>query len=170
MHFWAGRQGKGVTEKTAQSRKGRRCVKNCAKGCGKKRATATNKLVATPNTELATAKNSRLRLIEVATHSETDANKAQTDLQNPQTRFVKVEQEETLTQEDLDIVREQSVRSVKAAEIALRQLTEMSNRDETVKVEAKSLKSQMDGVVRTRDAVSSSANEKGRKKNVRVSK
>lgn len=137
-------------------------LKAAPKGRGKKRATTADKRVATPKTEHAYAPFSLVRLIVVATRSEEDANKGRSDLPNLQARLVKVAQEEMLDREYLGKVREQSAGSAKAAEEALRQLTEMSTPAQALEVEVKISKSQTDGVAKTRDNMITSAHAKGR--------
>lgn len=83
--------------------------------------------MATLKKKLASAVALKFRLVKVATRSETDTFKARTDLQNLRARVVKVELEAMLAREDLDKVREPSAEAAKAAEKALRQLTEISH-------------------------------------------
>lgn len=127
-----------------------------------KRATVADKRLAAFETERSSAEDTHLRLAELATHSEADANRARTDLRDAQARLFVVEQKAKLARKALDKVREQSARSAKAAEESSHQLTEVSTRAKSLEAEVKSIKSQMSEVVNVRDYANSSASEKGR--------
>lgn len=76
--------------------------------------------------ELANAKTSRLRLADVATRDEADADKARTDWQNAQVRLVETQQEAKMARGGLAKIREQAAKLYKAAEKTFRQLTDKS--------------------------------------------
>lgn len=136
MYSWAGHRGKGVTEKLADLEMDNAASKTAPKGRGKKRATAANKRVATLETELVDAKTLHLRLVQVATRSEADFNKARTDLRHFQAHLGEVEQEVKLAREDLGKLRKQFAGLAKSAEKALRQLMEVSNQVQAIEIEA----------------------------------
>lgn len=121
-------------------------------------STAADKRVATIETEIANAKASHSRLVEVATRAEAEADKARIDLQNSLARLIVVEQGAKLAREELDRVWEQFTGLAKASEEALLQLREVSNRSQGFEVEIKSLKLQLDGAVKTGNEAISSAN------------
>lgn len=120
-------QAKESREKLATCENANVALRTALKSRRKKRATATNKCVATLGAELANNKSLHLQLVAVATCSQTDTSKALFDLQNSQTSFVEVEQEAKLSRKDADKARKQSAGLVKVAEKSLCQLTEMSN-------------------------------------------
>lgn len=154
-------EAKELQEKLANREKADDASKTTSKS-RKKRATADGSRAPTFKRELANAKASHWRLVEVINLSEADANKAQTDTQDSQTRLIEVEQETKLAREDLDKVREQFAGSAEAAEKVLRQLMEMSSRAQALEVEVKSLKSKMNGDANTRHEATSFASKKGR--------
>lgn len=82
-------------------------LETAPQGRAKKRATAADKLLNTLETELAIAKVSQSRPVEVFTCFEADAIKAKIELQNSQARLVKVKQKELVAWEDLNKVRRQ---------------------------------------------------------------
>lgn len=83
------------------------------------------------------------------------------DLHDSQARLIRAEREPKMARENLFEVQEQSTESVKAANQALRQLTEMSTRAQALVVEDKYLRPKMDKAVQTRDDAISSASKKG---------
>lgn len=65
-------------------------------------ASAADKRLSILDSELFSAKTSRLRLAEVATRSEADDSKARTELQDAHASLVNVKKETDLAQEGLD--------------------------------------------------------------------
>lgn len=90
-----------LQEVLANREKSDAASKTASKGCEKKRATTSDKRVATLETGLPNVKALHSRLVKVATRSEEDASKAQTSLQDSQERLIKVEQVEKLPREDI---------------------------------------------------------------------
>lgn len=84
-------EAKELREKLADRENVDAASKSAPKRRGKKRATAAEKRMAALNTELADAKALHLQIVEVATRSTADANKARADSQNSQARPVEVE-------------------------------------------------------------------------------
>lgn len=121
--------------------------------------------MATLEKEFANAKDLHSPLVEISTCSEAKANKAQTDLRNSRAWLAEVELGTKLAREDLSKNREHSAGLAEAAEKAVRQMTKMSNRASVLETEAKSLKSRIGGVSKTRDDAASSTNEKDQKQN-----
>lgn len=150
-----------LREKLAKREKDDAMSETTPKG-RRKRATAANKRVAVLKTKLFCVKILHSQLVEMATGSETDSNRARTDLRDAQVRLAEVEQKAKLARAGLNKVRAQSAGSAKAAEESSRLLTEVPTRAWSLEAEVKSLKSHMSEVSKVRDDAISSANERCR--------
>lgn len=113
--------------------------------------------------ELANANAAHARLDDISTRSEADTTKARSDLENYIVCLGKVEQSSKSANVYLDDTRKQSLKSAKTAEVLLRQLTEMSSRDQLFEGEVDFLTLQMSKFTKKRNDATILATEQSRK-------
>lgn len=136
--------------------------KTALKGQRRKRATASDNLRVELKAEFEEVINANARLVYISGQSKDDAVRVRVVLGSEKIRLGKVKQASKLTSANLCDVRMQSARSVKAAEEALRQLTEWPRCTQLFVSEVRSLKLQNDKMTITRDEATSSATETSR--------